>query len=173
MRSFATVGLVLCSLFGNSQDKVITLIGDTIHCRILEFNGIALTYKLSFNDSVCYMTSGKIYQLLYSDGQIQNVSQRVSVSGENDWEKVIISYDTAEVEGLVKVADLKATTRTYSTEEKALEKGEIKLKKEAAKMGAFLVLITYRYSRGMYTPILIRYNDAKSVYKATAYTYKK
>jgi hypothetical protein len=167
------IGFIMCSLLGNSQDKVITLIGDTIDCRILEFNGIALTFRLSSKDSVCYMTSGKIYQLLYSDGQIQNVSQRISISGENDWKKVIITYDTAEVEGLVKVGDLKATTKIISDEETVLEKGEIKLKKEAAEMGAFIVLITYRYSHGLYSHVVIRYNNAKSVYRATAYTYKK
>jgi hypothetical protein len=165
---------ILFTLAGHSQDKVITLYGDTIPCRILEFNGIVLTYSLSSNDSVCYKTNSKIYQLLYSDGQIQNVSQRISISGENDWKKVLITSDTADVEGLVKVGDLKAKTYSYSgDEEKAINDGEIKLKKEAAGMGAFMILITYRNSRGMYTPIFVRYNNAKSVFKAIAFTYKR
>ena len=174
MRSIVIAGFIFCTLVAHAQDKVITLSGDTIDCKILEFNGIVLTYSLSSNDSVCYKTSSKIYQLIYSNGQIQNVSQRVSISGENDWKKVIVTSDTADIEGLVKVGDLKAKSYIYADdEEKVLETGDIKLKKEAAQMGAFMVLITFQHSRGMYAHVVIKYNNSKSVFKASAYTYKK
>ena len=115
MRSLIVMGFILCSLLGKSQDKVIILNDDTIHCQILEFNGIALTYKLSSPDTVCYMSSGKIYQLLYSNGEIQNVSKRITIAGKKDWEKVILTSDTIDVIGLVKVGVLKV--KTYANDE--------------------------------------------------------
>jgi len=168
-----TLPFFLCCLTGKSQDKVINLNGETITCRILEFNGIALTFKSSSLDTVCYMSSGKIYQLLYSNGEIQNVSKRIMIAGKKDWEKVILTSDTADIEGLVKVGDLKTKTYAMYDEEQARDEGQIKLRKEAAELGAFIVLITDQYTRKALPLGRPRYNDVKSVFKATAYTYRK
>ena len=143
--------LFLCCLTGKSQDKIIILNGDTINCQILEFNGIALTYKPSSPDTVCYMSSSKIYQLLYSNGEIQNVSKRITIAGKKDWEKVILTSDTADIEGLVKVGDLKTKTYAWHDKEQARDEGQIKLRKEAAELGAFMVFITDQYSRKVFT----------------------
>jgi hypothetical protein len=164
--------LFICCHTGKSQDKVIILNGDTIRCQILEFNGIALTYKLSSPDSVYYMSGTKIYQLLYSNGEIQNVSNRVMISGKKDWEKVILTSDTADIEGLVKVGDLKTKTYAAHDVEQARDEGQIKLRKEAAELGAFIVLITDQYSRKALPLGRPQYYNVKSVFKATAYTYK-
>ena len=163
--------LFLCCLTVKSQDKVIILNGDTIHCQILEFNGIALTYKLSSPDTVCYMSSGKIYQILYSNGEIQNVSKRIMIAGKKDWEKVILTSDMADIEGLVKVSDLKTKTYAAYDVEKARDEGQIKLRKEAAELGAFIVLITDQHAGIALLPDP-KNNYVKSVFKATAYTYK-
>jgi hypothetical protein len=172
MRSLLLIGLVLSGLAGEAQDKVITLNGDTINCRILDFNGVALTFSMPPGDSVCYKLASQIYQLLYSNGQIQNISQRILISGEKDWEKVIITYDSTDVDGLVRVGELKTKTYTSNDEEQALMKGQIKLKKEAAKMGASVVLITKQFSRGRNMYVVLQYDDAKAVYHAIAYTYR-
>jgi hypothetical protein len=171
MRSFIIMTFILFSLPGTSQDKVVTLNGDTINCQILEFNGIALTYKPSSTDTVCYMSGSQIYQLLYSDGQLQNVSKRIVITGKDDWKKVILTSDTVDVIGLVKVGDLKTTTYADYDKEEAREEGEKKLRKEAAALGSFIVLITYQKA---WHPLLTgkTYFEKKAVFKASAYTYR-
>jgi len=172
MRPIIIAVFILCSLPGTSQDKVVTLNGDTINCHILEFNGIALTYKPSSTDTVCYISGSQIYQLLYSDGQLQNVSKRIVITGKDDWKKVILTSDTIDVIGLVKVGDLKTVTYADYDKEEAREEGEKKLRKEAAALGAFIVLIT---DQKAWHPLLTSktYFEKKAVFKASAYTYRK
>jgi hypothetical protein len=118
------------------------------------------------------MSSSQIFQLLYSDGQLQNVSKRIVISGKGDWEKVILTSDSADVIGLVKVVEMKVKTFADYDKEEAREDGEKILRKEAAKLGAFIVLITYQKSRNsLLYPM--SFGDAKSVFKASAYTYRQ
>jgi hypothetical protein len=64
---------------------------------------ICFGLEIPSGDSVYYKSAGKIFQLRYSSGDVENVSQRTVISGENDWEKVTITFDSTDIEGMVRV----------------------------------------------------------------------
>jgi hypothetical protein len=176
MRLFFICLLLLSALPGKSQDRMITLAGDTVLCKILDVNEILITYKFPTEDSVYTRSAIFIHRILYGDGRIQNVSERVIVLDENDWEKVSITYDENDVEGLVKIGEIKARDSSNifgdSGEENAQMEAMKNLRKKAAKMGAFIVLVIDHSTQK--ARVNSQMNDwASAGYKAIAFTYKK
>ncbi len=65
-----------------------------------------------------------------------------SQNSENDWQKVIVTRNPEDVKGLKRAGDVSAETSIlYGRQSKLREETTIKIKKEAAKLGATLVLI--------------------------------
>lgn len=61
---------------------------------------------------------------------------------ESDWEKVIVTRNSDDVTGLKRAGDVSAeTSRLYGKQSKLRKETTIKIKKEAAKLGASIVLI--------------------------------
>ena len=84
----------------------------------------------------------------YVEGEVQDKQEEIENHleavkiGPDDWEKVIITKNTDDVEGLKRVDRVSAQTSIlYGGQKKLREKTTIKIKQEAAKIGASIVLI--------------------------------
>jgi hypothetical protein len=77
-------------------------------------------------------------------GRVQNVTARIEIHSEDDWEKVIIIDNTDEVTGLQRRGEVKGKTRqiNYRTGEGSDRKALEKLKKDAAEKRCPFVYIT-------------------------------
>jgi ribosomal protein L21 len=77
------------------------------------------------------------------DSLTNSISINTQTITETDWEKVIVTRNKDEIAGYTRVGDLSAeTSRLYGKQSKLREETTIKIKMEAAKIGASIVLIS-------------------------------
>jgi hypothetical protein len=171
--------ICLFLLFGflvKSQDRMISLAGDTINCKILDVNEILITYKFPTDDSMYTRSAIFIHQIIFSDGRIQNISERVIIADESEWQKVSITYDETDIEGLLEVGNIKTSASSNLYGDDGVENAQMEalknLRKKAAKMGAFIVLVIGQSSQKARVNSHMSY-WANAGYKAIAFTYKK
>lgn len=154
-----------------SQDKIIEHTGDTINCNVSEV--LEKEIKFSYKDETVINTISRnlVNKIIFSSGRIQNISEKIIIRSEDDWGKVIITNLESDVAGLKKVGEIQAkansgwsTTSEGKMQAKALEK----LKKEAAKQGAFIVLILTGTSQAGHYGVS---GGTKASFVGTAYTY--
>ena len=137
-----TIGLI--SIIAYSQDVIYPHKGDAITCSVIEMGDKSIRYKYEGEDLVNSISKNLVSQIKFSNGRTQNITEKVIVSSESDWEKVVITNIESDVEGLTRVGELMAkassgwsTTNQGKMEKKAMDK----LRKEAAEKGCHIVLL--------------------------------
>lgn len=153
-----------------AQDLITLKSGDEIKSKVLEVTPDLIKYKNWSNpEGPTYSISkGEIFMIKYANGtkdvfKIANESgssnnqtaekkavsaagDKIVINGENDWAKVVLTQTASEIEGLVKKGELKESTVNLGVMmtpvKKTEEKLRTKIKKEAAKLGAHIVLIS-------------------------------
>ena len=96
----------------------------------------------------------------------QKKNQKIVIAGEDDWEKVQILTDKAQVIGLKKGEDVRGKTNgllSYNTAGSADKKATRRIKEAAAKTGAPFVLLTSDKNDG--------FGVKQSIKNGTAYSY--
>ncbi|MFD2246651.1 hypothetical protein [Pontibacter ruber] len=144
--------LAVLFLFYSSQcfsqekklDTIVKLNGETLVVSVSAVNekDIAFVYP---NESVTNVISkNQVKEVQFGSGRIQKFSEKVIVKSELDWEKVQITTLESDVVGLVRKGEVKAKAAggsTLSNQKNIDEKATMKLKKEAAALGAHIILI--------------------------------
>lgn len=158
--------ILLTSKIAISQnlDKIIRIKGDTLSVEIKSINEGSVTYN--FPNETLQQTINKksISKIIYGSGRLEEVTALVVITGEKDWEKVILTSNPADVEGLKKLEEVQGKqSRMYGGQKGLTEDAEKKVKKEAAKLKAHIVYITA--SNFAMTPV----NNV--LVKGVAYTY--
>ena len=142
-------------IFG--QDKIFTHKNEIINCKILEIddNNIKFNYQ---NESLTNTISRNVVnEIQFASGRTQKISDKIIVDGEKDWEKVQITNLESDIKGLTKIGDFTAKSSTGwggmvgPSKSKMLSKAIDKIKKEAAKKGAHIILILDTTSDGSNT----------------------
>ncbi|MDR3287439.1 MAG: hypothetical protein LBT27_08345 [Prevotellaceae bacterium] len=108
-----------------SQDKIFTHKGDSIICKVTEMGEKSIKYKYAGEELVNSMTRNLVSQVKFANGRIQKVTDKVIVTSELDWDKVMITNIESEVDGLTRVGEIMAkassgwsTTNQGKTEKK-------------------------------------------------------
>lgn len=101
----------------------------------------------------------QIHKIYYSNGKAEFFnSLAVEDVAEDDWKTVILSDNSADVEGLYPLGKIDAQSSPKSrTAKSAMNSADIRLKKKAVNMGGIIVLITKREAKGGYNEIPTHY----------------
>ncbi len=101
------------------------------------------------------MARKQIHKIFYANGRIENFNTlAVEMVDEKSWKNVIISDNKDDVEGLYPLGNVDAQSSPRSrTAKSAKNSAEIRMKKKAVNMGAIIVLVTRRESKGGYNEI--------------------
>jgi len=102
---------------------------------------------LSPPDKLCGNFWTDNYYWHFLDNKNDSLTNNVPINNqkitETDWKKVIITLNKDEIVGYTRVGDISAeTSKLYGKQSKLREETTIKIKKEAAKIGASIVLIS-------------------------------
>ena len=127
-----------------SQDKIVTHRGDTIKCKISEIADKSIKYKYVGEDLLNSISKNVVNVVIFGNGRVQKVTDKIVINGEDDWEKVQITNLESDVEGLTKYGELNAKKNggsIYSNVGKLQKKAIDKLKKEAASHGCHIILM--------------------------------
>lgn len=163
---------VVVSINSFSQDYITLKNGDEIKSKVLEVNPDLIKYKnwTNLEGPIYSIAKGDVFMIKYANGtkdvfKIASVPESntpniqpfeknrttdsdriIVVKSEDDWEKVILTQTASEIEGLIKKGELKESTVNLGVMMTPVKKTESKLRmkiqKDAAKIGAHIVLIT-------------------------------
>ncbi len=153
-----------CSAF--SQDKIYKHDGDKIDVKIIKVSEWAVSFSYPGETSEQMLGRYAIAKIEYASGRSEKISDKVVVTGEDDWEQVVIIEDKSAALGLKKGEEIRGKTAgiySFHTAGSADKKSMMKLKKAAAEKGAPFILITADKDNQF---------TAQSIKKGIFYTYK-
>lgn len=169
-KTILTLALATFGILGFSQtnDKMKKHSGETIEVKVIKVNETTINYKYPGEEAEQTIGKYAIASIAYgSSGRKENISEKIVVSGKDDWEKVQIITDASEVLGLKKGEEIKGKTSgfySFNSAGSADKKASKKIKEEAAEMGAPFILMTADKNDG--------FGVKQSIKKGIAYSYK-
>ncbi|GAB3961928.1 hypothetical protein GCM10028805_61710 [Spirosoma harenae] len=167
--------LVLSTVGAFAQDMIVKLSGQELSAKVTEVGENEIKFKYPNEDLTNTVSKNLVKEIRFASGRTQPISTRVEILMEEDWPKVQITTLENEVAGLAKIGEVRAKANgatVFSNAAKVDERATEKLKREAARLGAHIVLIQSKNVRGA------DYNyfgstTARSVLTGVAYGYEK
>ncbi len=149
---FLVLTLLIGGYYACAQDKVVLRTGDTLNVVVTKNTDsiIEFTYP---NETVVNEKSKKdISCILFSSGRREEIKRHKieipQINDKDDWEKVVLTTNADDVEGLNKVKSISVSSYTgslktaFASLEKKHEETIMRLKKKAAKMNCGIILVT-------------------------------
>lgn len=146
MKKLIITALLAIPFLANAQsDKILLHNGKTINGKVLKVTEHTVIYTYEGEDAEQTFGKYAVANIIYgSSGREQEITPKVAINGEADWEKVLVIENLEEVAGLKRVAEIKGKTSfiNYRTAGGSDRKSLEKLKKEAAINKCAFVLMT-------------------------------
>ncbi len=146
MKKFLVIALFFVGMAINAQvDKIYKHNGEVVDGKVIKLEEYTVIFKYDGEDAENTISKYAIEKIVYGkSGRVEEVTEKIVINGEADWEKVVILEDKAYISGLKKVDELRGKTGliNFHTGNTGDKKAEKKLKMEAAKMGCPFILQT-------------------------------
>lgn len=135
-----------------TSDEISLHYGDPIIGKVTEITDEYIKYIPEGEDLVRFIGKLPVRRITFGNGNIEEVSSLIIIDDpKNEWDNIVVVYDKNAVKGLVKIGEgFKKANSAWSTnkkkeglEQKAFEK----LKKECAKLGGKVLLVTRKDSQ--------------------------
>jgi hypothetical protein len=142
---FATLLLVAASYAQTTADKLYKHSGQVLDVKVIRVGDHNISYKYPGEDAEQVIAKLAIGKIVYASGRTEEVSEKIVITGKEDWEKVQVVTDNSQVVGLKKGEEVRGKTSgmlSYNTAGSADKKATRKIKEAAAEMGAPIVLMT-------------------------------
>jgi len=138
--------LIFCSLIAKAQvDDVITKHnGEIVKGKVVRIEDFNIVFKYSGEEAENSVSKYAIEKIVYGKtGRLEEVSEKIVVNSERDWQKVIILEEKQYISGLKRGGDVRGKTGLINihTGNTGDQKAEKKLKMSAAAIGCPFVLI--------------------------------
>jgi len=151
-----------------TNDKMLKHTEETLEVKVIKVGETTISFKYPGEDAEQTIGKFAVSTITYgTSGRVEKVSDKIVISGKDDWEKVQILTDRSEVLGLKKGEEVKGKTNgmfSYNTAASADKKATKRIKEAAAELGAPFVLMTSDKSDG--------FGVKQSIKNGVAYTYK-
>ena len=108
--------LLLAVLFGlNSAIAQVDVItkhnGETVKGKVIKLEEYTIIFKYDGEDAENTISKYAVEKIVYGkSGRVEEVTEKITVSGEADWEKVVILEDKAYISGLKKEGEVRGKT---------------------------------------------------------------
>ena len=135
------IGMCICTMA--QTDKVYLHNGTTLEVSVKGISGGTITYSYPGESLTQEISEKQVEKIQFASGRVQQVSEKIIVKDEDDWEKVMITNLESDVAGLVRKGEVKGskTGSAMSNTAKIQAKAEKEMKEQAAEMGAHVILI--------------------------------
>src|SRR6185312_6380542 len=104
----------ICCAFAQTpntaSDKVYKHSGEVLDVKVIKVSEFAITYKYPGEDAEQVIGKLAVNKIVYSSGRTEEISDKIVVSGKDDWDKVQIITDKAQVVGLKKGEEVRGKT---------------------------------------------------------------
>lgn len=146
--------------------------GETIEGNVVRVNEDIVVFKYKGEDAENSIGKRALANVTYGkSGRVEQMSEKIDITGPGDWDKVVILRTEAAVIGLKEVGPIKGKTGlvNFHTGNTGDRKAEEKLKKEAAKMGCPFILVTADKTTTGYNSNMI--GGSQAIKKGVAFKY--
>jgi len=142
--------LLVALMFGlntiNAQvDKIYKHNGEQVAGKVIKVEEYTIVFKYDGEDAENTISKYAVEKVVYGkSGRVEEVTEKIDIKGEDDWEKVVILEDKGYIAGLKKAEEVRGKTGliNYHTGNSGDKKAEMKLKKAAAAIGCPFILMT-------------------------------
>ena len=138
--------VVLSTAFANAQVDVITKHnGEKVNGKVIRLEEYTVVFKYDGEDAENSLGKYAIEKIVYGkSGRVEEVSEKIVINGEEDWQKVVILEEKSYIAGLKKAGEVRGKTGliNFQTGNTGDKKAQKKLKMDAAKLGCPFVLMT-------------------------------
>lgn len=159
--------------FANAQaDKIFKHSGETVDGKVIRLEEYTVIFV--YEGETAENTIGKyaIEKIIYgSSGRVEEITEKIDVSGKDGWQNVVILEDKGYIAGLKKRDEVRGKTGlvNFQTGNTGDKKAEKKLKMAAAEMDCpFILLTADKTTVGASSNQL---GGTQSIKKGVAYTY--
>lgn len=146
MRKLFAVMMLLGAGFVSAQaDQVYKHDGSVLKGKVVRLDEYTITFVYDGEDAENVVSKYAIEKIVYGkSGRVEEVTDKIVIKGEDDWEKVVILEDKAYIAGLKKAGEVRGKTGliNFQTGNTGDKKAAKKLKMDAAKLGCPFVLLT-------------------------------
>ena len=141
--------ILLCTMvfsFGiaNAQlDKIYKHSGEVVEGKVLRLDEYTIVFKYDGEDAENTIGKYAVEKIVYGKTKRQeDVTEKIVINSEADWEKVVILEDKGYIAGLKKVGEVRGKTGliNFQTGNTGDKKAAKKLKMDTAKLGCPFVL---------------------------------
>ncbi len=140
------LAMLISGAMANAQVDVITKHnGEVVKGKVVKLEEFTIVFKYDGEDAENTISKYAVQKIVYGkSGRVEEVTDKIVVSTEDDWEKVVVLEDKAYISGLKKVDEVRGKTGliNYHTGNTGDKKAEMKLKKAAAAIGCPFILMT-------------------------------
>jgi len=141
---FSIIALMLfCVAFGQT-DAIYKHNGEVVKGKVLRLDEFTITFVYEGEEAENKLTKYAVAKIVYKSGRTEEITDKIVINSEKDWEKVIILEDITYSAGLKRVDEVRGKTGliNFQTGNTGDKKAEKKLKMDAAAMGCPFVLLT-------------------------------
>jgi len=146
MKNVILLALVFVGSFANAQnDKIFKHSGETVEGKVIRLDEYTIVFKYDGEDAENTIGKYAVEKIVYGKTQrVEEVTEKIVINSEEDWEKVVILEDKGYIAGLKKVGEVRGKTGmiNFQTGNTGDKKAAKKLKMDAAKLGCPFVLMT-------------------------------
>lgn len=142
---FAMMALLFTAGVNAQSDQIFLHNGEEISGSVLKIAEYTVTFTYEGEAAEQVLGKYAVDKIIYgSSGRVQEVSDKIDVSGKDGWQNVIILENMDAVAGLKRMGEVKGKTGfiNYRTGAGSDRKAQEKLQKEAAKQDCPFVLLT-------------------------------
>lgn len=148
--------------------------GETVNGKVVRVDEYTIIYKYDGEDSENAIGKYAVEKIVYGkSGRVEQVTEKIEVSKEEDWEKVVMLEDKSYIAGLKKVGEIKGKTAFINmhTGNTGDSKADKKLKMEAAKLGCPFVFMTADKDINESGASGVSFGAVQAIRKGIAYKY--
>jgi sRNA-binding regulator protein Hfq len=146
MKKLLFLTLVLFGLTVHAQtDQIFKHSGETVSGKVIRVEEYTVVFKYDGEDAENTISKYAVEKVVYGkSGRVEEMTEKIIVNSEEDWEKVIIFEEKSYIAGLKKGDEVRGKTGliNYHTGNTGDKKAEMKLKKAAAAAGLPFILMT-------------------------------
>lgn len=145
MKKILFIATLLFAFATNAQtDKIYKHNGEEINGKVIKVEEYTIVFKYDGEDAENTLSKYAVEKVIYKSGRTEEMTQKIAINGEADWEKVVILEDKSYIAGLKKGDEIRGKTGfvSFHTGNTADAKAQKKLKIEAAKAGYPFILLT-------------------------------
>jgi sRNA-binding regulator protein Hfq len=139
------LSIILSAAFAHAQADVITKhSGEIVNGKVVRVDEYVVVFKYEGEDAENSMGKYAIEKIVYGkSGRVEEVTEKITIKGEAEWEKVVMLEEKSYIAGLKKGGEVRGKTGliNFQTGNTGDKKAQKKLKMDAAKIGCPFVLL--------------------------------